>query len=421
MPFPTKITIKSKSAQPSPQKKRVYVHFESWGKGITKFWRHATSPYLKRLWRGNVNEEKKAVLQRGLKRVLFRCLIHLSAVSATTALAYFNLAGYFIGDELQGLSGGVYQDLDTLCLQVTAKLLVMKFCLAQNSVAYVEQELLVVASLGMILMDILRQHLLFEQKGLPLGILASKQRFTEMQYLLSPEFRFGLAGFARRRKRALVGLFIFTSSLISLFAGPSAALLLVPTRRSDWPAGGASFSLAGDDNSLWPSKLTSSSLGGPGCMNPGIKELSVEALNSSGCIWAGYSTLAEAFKQRHFNSDIYPVVDDGILNRAFVIRPRGKVAETWVLAVHVAVGVLAKIAAEAWYEALQGISVSSWRHTLLYRTRNGTVGYVQSWVPAVRTVCNCNTTSHISEYDGSSLLLNVCSCDLNLYPFLDHT
>ena len=171
-------------------------------------------------------------------------------MAVTTALAYLNLAGYFIEDELQGSSGVVYQDLDILCLQVTAKLLVIKFCLAQNSVDHVEQELLVVASLGMILMDILRYHLLFEQEGLPLGILASKQRFTEMQYFLSPEFRFGLAGFARRRDRVLLGIFILTSSLISLFAGPSAALLLVPTKRSDWPAGGASFSLAGDRNSL---------------------------------------------------------------------------------------------------------------------------------------------------------------------------
>ena len=264
-------------------------------------------------------------------------------------------------------------------------------------------------------MDVLRQHLLFEKEGLPLGILASKQRFTEMQYFVSPEFRFGLAGFARRRERVLVGLFMLTSGLISLFAGPSAALLLIPTKRSDWPAGGACFSLAGDDNSLWPSELTSSSLGGPGCENPGMRELSDEALHSSGCIWAGYSTLAEAFKQRHFDSETNPVVDDGVLKRGFVIRPKGQVAETWVLAVHVAVGVLAKNVAGAWYEALISIPVSSWRHTLRYRTFNETVGSVQSWVPAVRTVCS--TTNHVSEYKGSSLALNVCSGDLNLISY----
>ena len=83
-------------------------------------------------------------------------------------------------------------------------------------------------------MDIIRHQLLFGSEGLPLGILASKQQFTEVQYLLSPELRFGLAGFSRRRKRLLFGLFILASTLISLFAGPSAALLLIPTQRSDW-------------------------------------------------------------------------------------------------------------------------------------------------------------------------------------------
>ena len=63
---------------------------------------------------------------------MVRCSVHLLAVSATTSIAYFNLAGFFIGSEFQGLTGGVYQALDTLCLQVTAKLLVtvsgLKIC-----------------------------------------------------------------------------------------------------------------------------------------------------------------------------------------------------------------------------------------------------------------------------------------------------
>ena len=83
--------------------------------------------FLKHLWRGDSDEKKKVVLERGLKSAILRCSVHLLAVSATTTLAYFNLAGYFIGSELQGLTGGVYQALDTLCLQVTAKLLVLIF------------------------------------------------------------------------------------------------------------------------------------------------------------------------------------------------------------------------------------------------------------------------------------------------------
>lgn len=259
-------------------------------------------------------------------------------------------------------------------------------------------------------MDIVRHQLLLGPKGLPLGILASKQRFTEMEYLISPEFRFGLAGFAHRRERLLFGLFILTSSLISLFAGPSAALLLIPIQRSNWPAGGASFWLAGDDNSLWPSKLTASSIGEAECEYPNMQSLNTEALNSSGCIWAGYSSLAEAFKQRNLDSDIDLIVDDGVLKRDFVIRSSPEVAETWVLAVHMAVGVLSKNAAEAWYDALKGISRSSWHQTLRYRIHNQTVGSVQSWVPAVRTSCDA---THPIFYNSSALQLEVRS------PYLD--
>jgi len=90
----------------------------------------------------------------------------------------------------------------------------------------------------MILMDMMRNQLLFGREGLPLGILASKQLFTDIKYLISPEFRFGLPGFAHLRKRLMFGLYILASTLISLFAGPSTALLLIPTQHSDWPARG---------------------------------------------------------------------------------------------------------------------------------------------------------------------------------------
>ena len=261
-------------------------------------------------------------------------------------------------------------------------------------------------------MDIIRHQLLFGSEGLPLGILASKQQFTEVQYLLSPELRFGLAGFSRRRKRLLFGLFILTSTLISLFAGPSAALLLIPAQRSDWPAGGASFWLRGDEDSLWPSTLTASSVGGPDCEHPDIGRLSDETLNSSACIWAGYSSIAEAFRQRHFSPEIDLIVDDGVLKRNFVLRTRGEVAETWVLAIHMAVGVLSKNVANAWYDALKGISVSNWHHTLRYRIFNETVGSVESLVPAVRVDCDRIDSLF---YNDSRAGLEVCS------PFLAYS
>ena len=112
--------------------KTIDSKFRSCGRSIgnvARKIRDATRTSLKRLWRGDADEQKKVVLEKGLKRALARCSVHLLAVSATTILAYFNLAGYFIGSQYQGLTGGVYQALDTLCLQVKAKLLVKRHSL----------------------------------------------------------------------------------------------------------------------------------------------------------------------------------------------------------------------------------------------------------------------------------------------------
>ena len=241
--------------------------------------------------------------------------------------------------------------------------------------------------MGLILADFVRNQLLFGRNGLPLGFLASKQQFTDFKYLISPEFRFGLAGIPQRHRRLLFGLFILASSLISLFAGPAAALLLIPTQRSGWPAGGASFWLAGNDDILWPSKLTGQSVAGSICESPNLQKMSNEALNSSGCIWAGYSSLAETFKHRHLNNEIDIIVDDGVLKRDFEQRARGEVTETWVLASHLAVGVLAKDIARFWAQTLGEIRASDRHHKLRSRVLNETRGYVQAWVPAVRSRC----------------------------------
>lgn len=272
------------------------------------------------------------------------------------------------------------------------------------------------ASLGIILMDLLRHQLIFGGEGLPLGLLASKHQFTELQYLVSPEFRFGVTGFAQRRKRVLFGVLIVASSLISLFAGPSAALLLLPTQRSDWPAGGASAWLSGDDELLWPSALTASSVGGANCNNPDMNAISSVNLNTSACIWAGQSSLAEAFRQRHFDNEIDLVVDDGVLRRAFVIRSKGEVAETWVLGIHMAVGVLSKNVASAWYEALKWLPASNWHHTLRYRIFNETTISAQSWAPAVRSRCGMYSWG---SSNSSGLLLQVCFQCLKLLSLSD--
>ena len=105
---------------------RLNRAYQSSGKGLKRV-RHVAGEYCKRLWCGKTNEKEKIVLQKGLARALLRCMIHLLPVSVTITMAYLNLAGRFIGSNLQGLTGGVYQAIDVLCLQVTAKLQVIMF------------------------------------------------------------------------------------------------------------------------------------------------------------------------------------------------------------------------------------------------------------------------------------------------------
>ena len=127
MSSPPATTAATSSNASRSWSKRFRGTVHSWGRGIrnvSRRLRDALGTSSKRIWRGTVDEEEKVVLKRGLKGAILKCLVHLLAVSATTALAYFNLAGFFIGSEFQGLTGGTYQAIDTLCLQVTAKLLV---------------------------------------------------------------------------------------------------------------------------------------------------------------------------------------------------------------------------------------------------------------------------------------------------------
>ena len=104
---------------------RIYSKCQSCRNGIKDNWQRlgrATSISFKRLWRGELDEKKKVVMRKSLLGALMRCLIHFLAVFVTIAIAYFNLNGRFIGSELQGLTGGIYQAIDILCLQVVAKL-----------------------------------------------------------------------------------------------------------------------------------------------------------------------------------------------------------------------------------------------------------------------------------------------------------
>ena len=266
---------------------------------------------------------------------------------------------------------------------------------------------MIVASCGTILIDVLRSQLLVGSEGLPLGILASQQRFKDLSYLISPEFRLGLAGFSSRWRRAGFALLLLAMALISIFAGPAAATLMVPTLRTGWGAGGASFWLKNDNDSLWPSELTAASIGGSHCQSPTVELLSNNPINMSGCIWSGYSLLEQAYKEAHLNDEIDLELEDGMIRWDMTINEKGWVAETWAMTSHLTIGMFTEnIGTVGWYDALLSIPSSSLLHGLQYQERNETMAFVDSWVPVVRTSCNCY---YPAFFNDSGETFDVCT------------
>ncbi|KAL8629490.1 hypothetical protein Q9189_004784 [Teloschistes chrysophthalmus] len=306
----------------------------AWGKSL-----QANKAFFVHLWRGEVDEKPKIVRRQGFWAATKRCWPHFLTLAATGVLAWLNIAGFFVGSDFQGCATPNCQTLDRLALQVAAKIM----------------EVLVVASLGVIFVDVLQRELLSEPNGLPLGLLTSKQQFSQIQYLFSPELRFGLSGLSRVKLLAF-GFFIVTSAVISLFAGPSAALLLIPEHRTGWPAGGVSMWLAGNDDVLWPSRLTHSDIGGPHCVSPSHELLLSENLSYVDCVWAGLSPIAELYKQAHYTA-VGLSIRDGIVNRGFSLGYLGVDPETWASAPHLAVSLMSRNAGQIWFQELLSGSV----------------------------------------------------------------
>ena len=257
-------------------------------------------------------------------------------------------------------------------------------------------------SIGTIVMDILRNELLYGRDGLPLGMLGGKSRFTELSYFWSPEFWYGLNGFSSRRKRWLIPVVLFTAGLFAVLAGPAAALLLIPTMRDSWPAGSANFWVNGSDQTLWPATLDASAVGGPGCLLPPSQTVISNQQNSSGCIWAGHDYLAQSFRTWRFRGLLSNVtIDDGQFRRELSCGLRGNSSrETWTLGSSLTMGVFTQKIQIAWSDALSlapktrpGKIYSTFRA----RPQHGTVSTIGSRVPAVRSQCGWYPITYGSE------------------------
>lgn len=111
----------------------------------------------------NRSEQPKILLDKSWKVALIRSVaIHFLPSAVSITLVWINIEKYFIGGELQGISG--QDDVKLGALQVAAKI----------------QELLIVASLGTVVMHVVRSELIHGD-GLPLGFIMSGWSFATLR------------------------------------------------------------------------------------------------------------------------------------------------------------------------------------------------------------------------------------------------
>jgi hypothetical protein len=257
-------------------------------------------------------------------------------------------------------------------------------------------------SVGTIVMDVLRNELLYGKDGLPLGMLSGKSRFSELSYFWSPEFWYGRRGFSSRSRNWLIPAVLFAAGLFAVLTGPAAALLLIPTMREDWPAGSANFWLNGTDQTLWPTTLDATAVGGPECLLPSVETVMSNVGNSSACIWGGHEYLTQYYRQWRFRGFFSNVtMDEGQFRRDLRCGLRGNSSrETWTLGSSLAVGAFAQKIQIAWGDALAlapKTQPGKMYATFNARPQDGTVSTIESRIPAVRTQCSWYPLKFVSD------------------------
>ena len=181
-------------------------------------------------------EVPKPVLVNSKWAQICRSSFHLLPIFTSTALVVLNLGHYYVGRELSGAI--LNNNINLALLQIAAK----------------TQECLIVASLAIVVTQILRDELMFGE-GIPLGLLGSAFSFNQLSYFWSPDF---IGSFRCRmsvfRKVSIFG-FLIIAGIIAATAGPSCAVLLIP-RIQEWQAGGSNFYLPSNMEDIWPRNIS---------------------------------------------------------------------------------------------------------------------------------------------------------------------
>ncbi|KAL4790935.1 hypothetical protein BDV19DRAFT_371384 [Aspergillus venezuelensis] len=187
----------------------------------------------------NDEEPQKVAISRSIPRALWSCAIHLLPIAVSSTIIALNFKGTYLGADL--MSPVKSETINLMLFQVAAK----------------AHEILIVASLAVIVLQYVRHELLFGD-GLPLGLLGSGLAFNHLEYFFSKEFYGSLryvGGNGNKLRKIGFIIVVAVSGILATFAGPASAVLLVP-KDQDWSAGGTPFYLDGTENDFWPTDLS---------------------------------------------------------------------------------------------------------------------------------------------------------------------
>lgn len=131
------------------------------------------------------DEPRKIVVYNSLWAAWCRSLIHIVPTIISISLCVVNLQGRFIGRELEGPSGN--EEAKVFAIQIAAKVQVSMSARAPSQLLpNLDQELLMMTSLGSIILHLLR-HKMLRGSGVPLGLIGSDKACTQPTCVLGPD------------------------------------------------------------------------------------------------------------------------------------------------------------------------------------------------------------------------------------------
>ena len=340
----------------------------------------------------DASEPRKPVLQKSFGIAFSRCIIHLLPVSVFVFLLWINYWGYYIGT---GFSYHSRSDNRYLALyQVAAKL----------------QEVLCVASLTTVVLQVLRHDLLYGD-GVPIGLLGSGISFSSISYFWSPEFIIAAKYCLSSWKRCRLYFIIIIAGLLAVTIGPASAILLLP-RSQTVTVGRTQYYLNGTADDFWPSTVTS--------INEGAICSSLDATQYAVCPSGGYFSMRSNFLRFNYtnlgyydrNGGYSPKLKDAgglpppeieILTqspRALLpamisdMRESGTSPETWVTQPHAATIAVQQWLDGEWYAAVSNFSTQKAFSSLAnYNYARHLVSTTSTTIPLVRVRCSFPATN----------------------------